>query len=206
LQKISSWNKGSKFFERLSVKRKTAREVLIESFLELAEQKNVDKISVKDITDNCGYSPATFYRHFKDKYDLIACEYALKVESLVEKIDTQNYSFEDMITEGIYLYESRKKYLTNLLLHTKGLDSFRHHMVEINYRILSQHILKNKPNKNLDETEEMFLRFYCEGCISVFCNWILGRYLADKVKLIEILVNSLPLSLHPFFFSNKTFE
>ena len=107
------------------MKRKTAREVLIESFLELAEQKNVDKISVKDITDNCGYSPATFYRHFKDKYDLIACEYALKVESLVEKIDTQNYSFEDMITEGIYLYESRKKYLTNLLLHTKGLDSFR---------------------------------------------------------------------------------
>ena len=27
---------------------------------------------MKDITDNCGYSPATFYRQFKDKYDLPA--------------------------------------------------------------------------------------------------------------------------------------
>ena len=35
-------------------------------------KKSIDKITVKDITENCGYSSATFYRHFKDKYDLIA--------------------------------------------------------------------------------------------------------------------------------------
>ncbi|MBO6258402.1 MAG: TetR/AcrR family transcriptional regulator C-terminal domain-containing protein [Succinivibrio sp.] len=186
------------------MKRKTAREILIESFLELAEQNNVDKISVKDITDNCGYSTATFYRQFKDKYDLIAYEYALKVESLFQKIDQHDFSFEDMITEGICLYESRKKYLVNLLLHTTGLDSFRHHMVEINYRIMSQTIIKNKPDKKLDETEEMYLRFYCEGCTCVFCYWLLGRYLADKEKLIKILVNSLPPSLHPYFHFEKS--
>ncbi|MBE5925322.1 MAG: TetR/AcrR family transcriptional regulator [Lachnospiraceae bacterium] len=29
-------------------------------------------IFIKVITENCGYSSATFYRQFKDKYDLIA--------------------------------------------------------------------------------------------------------------------------------------
>ena len=53
------------------MKRKTAKEILADSFRELAEQKTVDKITVKDITENCGYSTATFYRQFKDKYDLI---------------------------------------------------------------------------------------------------------------------------------------
>ena len=36
------------------------------------KNKNVDnKITIQDIVDNCGYSPATFYRNFRDKYDLI---------------------------------------------------------------------------------------------------------------------------------------
>ena len=51
------------------MKRKTAKEILAESFIELAQTKKIDKITVKDITDNCGYSSATFYRQFRDKYD-----------------------------------------------------------------------------------------------------------------------------------------
>ncbi|WP_026528557.1 hypothetical protein [Butyrivibrio sp. VCD2006] len=42
------------------MKRKTSKKILAESFREVAESKNIDKITVKDITDNCGYSPATF--------------------------------------------------------------------------------------------------------------------------------------------------
>ncbi len=42
------------------MKRKTAKEILSDSFRELAETKNIDKITVKDITDNCGYSQQRF--------------------------------------------------------------------------------------------------------------------------------------------------
>ncbi len=58
------------------MKRKTAREILAESFRELAGFKPVDKITVPNIIENCGYSKTTFYRLFKDKYDLIAWDYA----------------------------------------------------------------------------------------------------------------------------------
>ena len=54
------------------MRRKTSKEILAESFRELADIKPIDKITIKDIVGNCGYSPATFYRQFKDKYDLIA--------------------------------------------------------------------------------------------------------------------------------------
>ena len=47
------------------MKRKTAKEILADSFLELAGQVSVDKITVKAIVENCGYSQATFYRQFK---------------------------------------------------------------------------------------------------------------------------------------------
>ena len=49
------------------MKRKTTKEILAESFLELAENKRIDKIRVSDITSNCGMTAPTFYNHFKDK-------------------------------------------------------------------------------------------------------------------------------------------
>ena len=58
------------------MKRRTAKEILADSLRELAEKQSIDKITIRNITENCGYSPASFYRHFKDKYDLIAWEYA----------------------------------------------------------------------------------------------------------------------------------
>lgn len=49
------------------MKRKTAKEILMASFQELAAVKSIDKITIQEIADNCGYSSATFYRNFKDK-------------------------------------------------------------------------------------------------------------------------------------------
>lgn len=55
--------------------RKTKKELLVKSFQELALQKPISKITITNITDNCGLSQPTFYRYFRDKYDLIAWAY-----------------------------------------------------------------------------------------------------------------------------------
>jgi tRNA1Val (adenine37-N6)-methyltransferase len=55
------------------MKRKTTKEILADSFLELAAEKRIDKITIAEITSNCSMSQPTFYNHFKDKYDLIVC-------------------------------------------------------------------------------------------------------------------------------------
>ena len=65
------------------MKRKTTKEILAESFRELARSKPVDKITVPDIIKNCGYSKTTFYRLFKDKYSLMAWDYAQKLQEIV---------------------------------------------------------------------------------------------------------------------------
>ena len=67
------------------MKRKTAKEILAASFQELAEVKSIDKITIRDIVDNCGYSSATFYRNFRDKYDLIAWEHTRAVAEIVDR-------------------------------------------------------------------------------------------------------------------------
>lgn len=125
--------------ERICVmKRKTAKEILAESFLELAGSKSIDKITVKDITDNCGYSTATFYRQFKDKYDLIAWQYTRGVAEIMGRIGEKDYGWKQTLLDGAYGFQKNRDYLANLLLHTSGHDQFIIYMTEINFNELKE--------------------------------------------------------------------
>ena len=68
------------------LRKKTAKELLADSFRELAERTGVHRITVKAIADNCGYSLATFYRCFRDKHDLITWDYARQVNEIVAPV------------------------------------------------------------------------------------------------------------------------
>ena len=68
---------------------------LANAMKELLVHTPVDKITVKQIVDQCDVTRPTFYRHFKDKYDLINWYF--------DKILLE--SFEHM-GEGRTVYES----------------------------------------------------------------------------------------------------
>ena len=44
---------------------------LEESLKKLLLQKPLDKITISDLTEDCGISRMAFYYHFKDIYDLV---------------------------------------------------------------------------------------------------------------------------------------
>lgn len=180
------------------MKRKTAKEILAESFRELAKTKNIDKITIKDITDNCGYSPATFYRQFRDKYDLIAWEYTRGVAAIMDRIGVGEYPWRQTLLDGAIQFREQQDYLTNLFLHTSGQDSFIRYMTEINYEALKKQILKSGGLSELDEKTDMYIRIYCLGTVSLTCEWILGKYQASPEELAEIYENSLPEPLYVY--------
>lgn len=46
-------------------------ELLMDGFIELAMKKDLNDITIKDITSAATVNRATFYNHFYDKYDLL---------------------------------------------------------------------------------------------------------------------------------------
>ena len=46
---------------------------LMESFKQLVLRMPIEKITIKDITDQAGVIRPTFYNHFQDKYELLEC-------------------------------------------------------------------------------------------------------------------------------------
>lgn len=60
----------------------STKERLMESVLELLEQRPITEISVGDIAENAGLSSRTFYNHFQDKHELVGYSYRKTVEPL----------------------------------------------------------------------------------------------------------------------------
>lgn len=180
------------------MKRKTSKEILAESFREVAENKNIDKITVKDITDNCGYSPATFYRQFSDKYDLIAWDYTRELDNIMSGIDGTWPGWTNTLKTTAMFFEERKMYLTNLFLHTSGLEAFITYMQEINYRSLLDMIRRAEGEHSVDKMTEMCIRMYVLGTVQFTSEWILGKVDATAEELGMVYVQTLPESLRKY--------
>ena len=180
------------------MRRKTAKEILTASFQEIAAAKRIDKITIRDIVDNCGYSPATFYRNFKDKYDLIAWEHAKAVAEIVDQISADKYKWKQTLYDGARLYNAKKDYLVNLLRHTSGHDSFIRYMTAINSAALEKYILSVNGNQKLTHEEMMVVKMYCHGFVGLACEWILGQVDTTIEEIAEVYEQSIPEPLKKY--------
>ncbi len=66
------------------IKKKTTKELLGESLEELLKGKPFEKITISEISENCGIGRRTFYNNFKDKYDLAAWLYLRQLDDYVD--------------------------------------------------------------------------------------------------------------------------
>lgn len=180
------------------MRRKTAKEILAESFRELAEKKSVDKITVPDIVENCGYSKTTFYRLFKDKYDLMAWDYAKRQKEIMDQTERPDYEWKTTLLEGAFLFNEQREYLKNLLLHTNGYESFSKYMKQLHFDSLRKCVLNASGAEELDTRTEMYVRTYCQGTVDLICDWIMGMYDVSPEVLSEVFEKCLPSPLHQY--------
>lgn len=74
------------------------RKLIMDSFIILSEKKDFPDITVKDITTEAMINRATFYSHFKDKYDLL--DKALS-EVLLVNLSSEKYEEIELNEEAL---------------------------------------------------------------------------------------------------------
>ncbi len=178
------------------MKRKTAKELLAESLMELAQKTNIEKITIQDIVDNCGYSPATFYRNFQDKYDLVGWYHAEQMGRIMEHMGQDGYTWEDAYADSTKYYEENKKALANLVEHTSGMDSFVRNMTDINVDVYKNYLAEHRPDMELDAEQTLRLRMYCLGASRLVSEWVLGEHDVSAAELAKVIGEAFPLSLN----------
>ena len=96
------------------------KQAIIDAFLQLAGQRTLEKITVRDVVDACGINRNTFYYHFHDIYAVIEGLCAQAVETL-----PQGGTIEELMTvfvKGAFSFSDRYEKASRQLALSLGRD------------------------------------------------------------------------------------
>ena len=186
-----------KYFEVIKFFMST-KEIFAESLKKLSSEKSFAKITVKDIVNNCGLTKTTFYKYFRDKYDLAAWIYSATAEKIMNKIDSNNYTWKNSLTEGINYFFDNKNFLKNLMMNTSGQDSFINYVANFNIKILSDYIKRSQNLDTLPSEIEIAVKIYCYGTVCIICEMLIKDFPIPVENFVSLLEKSLPESLKKF--------
>lgn len=162
---------------------------------ELIKTRPLDKITVTDIVIKAGKTRQTFYRYFKDKYDLVNWYF----EKLVLK------SFHQM-DNGCSLYEAlHLKFEFILNEHSFFKEAFKsndyNNLINYDYNCIYnfyKEIIENNLGHQIDKEIDFLLKMYCKGSIDMTVDWILNDMPIDIDSIVVLLIEALPKRLEPF--------
>ncbi|MGO5148714.1 TetR-like C-terminal domain-containing protein [Bifidobacterium boum] len=121
-----------------------------------------------------GYSPATFYRYFSSKFDVMAWDYAANCCAIMDR-SGRNRPWPEIIAFGLQYLDEQRAYLRNLLEHTSGHESFFGYMPSVNTQMLADGISRRSDGMALPEGLQVFIDIYAAGVTELICEWLLGR-------------------------------
>lgn len=180
--------------------RPTTKELLAASLRELSARKPVDKITVREIAQNCGFTAKTFYNHFRDKYDLIEWIYASFAGEVMDRIGSGGYEWRDSLADGLNYFLENREFLRNLVEHTGGQDSFLNYVARFNVKILSDHLRRTQHWEELPPDVEIFVKVYCYGTVCMFIELLTNPLPMPAVEFVGLIEKSLPEPLRKFLY------
>lgn len=146
---------------------------LAQSLKELMENESFDKLSVSDITSNCGLHRQTFYYHFDDKYELLEW---IVYEELIEPFKT-GFKLEN-IYEKFYntfatMSKQKKFYQNSLKINTEELSRY---ISKIAYEYVKPIVKSVKADNSInihsEENDSVFSEFMSYGISGVIICWV----------------------------------
>ena len=180
--------------------RKTTKELLAESFRELAGQKPINKITITNITDNCGLSQPTFYRYFKDKYDLIAWIYVTDSQKIMQQIGSNGYIWKDTLLDAARYFSENRAFALNALRHTSGRDAFLYLLETVNTELLSAEVRKVTMTEKLPSDILGLIKIYCYGTVRFTFEWLMENMPISHEEYAEVMERSLPEPLRQYLY------
>ena len=148
---------------------------LEESLKHLLLKKPLDKITINDLTTDCGISRMAFYYHFKDIYDLI--EWACLEDGKRALADKKTYSTWSEGLEQIFEAVLENKPFILNVYHSVSQKKIESYLYKLTYDLLA----------DSGEDKALIAEFYKYGFVGMMLHWIDGGMKADYRELVQRL-------------------
>lgn len=147
------------------------KNALEESLKKFLLQKPLDKITISDLTTDCGISRMAFYYHFKDIYDLVewSCiEDASRALQGKKTYDTWQEGLQQ-IFEAVL---ENKPFILNVYRSVKQ-EQVENYLYSLTYQLIEGVVEEQSKNLMVTEEQKKFIAdFYKYSFVGVMLDWI----------------------------------
>jgi AcrR family transcriptional regulator len=171
------------------------KQIFFESFEELVNKKhNINDITVQQIVDNCGASRSSFYRCFRDKYDLMVWVYGKELDKIVRALPNP-WSYKDITFEIVALLKSKQQYFVGIA-KVKAQNSFQEFIREYGARYLYAQIKQLLGAKELSKEYRYSAQASCAGFTYILIEWLKRDCDTPVAELAQILNDCMAHNLY----------
>jgi AcrR family transcriptional regulator len=100
---------------------------ILDTAAELYQQKGLEETRVSDIIEASGLSRATFYRYFKDQFDILNAVILREFSQMMEKYEKDQYNHDDpvlqIVENMIFFYRETRRRPTLDLLYSGNTNA-----------------------------------------------------------------------------------
>lgn len=169
---------------------------LAEAMKHCMKRSPVEKITVREITEECGTTRQTFYRNFRDKYDLINWYFDKILLESFEHMGEGRTVYEGLVNKFHYIED--EKLFFRAAFKTDDQNSLREHDFRLILEFYTDRI-EEKTGKKLSDQLRFLLEMYCQGSIYMTVRWVLGQIKGTPEQIASALVDAMPAELERVF-------
>ena len=169
---------------------------ITDAFNRLIIEIDFHKISVEMIMNEAGVSRSTFYRYFKDKYDVMNANYKNILDYYIRPERSKNY--RDLCFH-LFTYAQDHLPMFRRALDSTGFNSFSNFIYEYSYQTALKITRLNRNGSGFTPTEELQVDVFCNGICAVYKNMVCQRYQIDASSAADALYEMMPESLKHYW-------
>lgn len=153
--------------------RKT-KKAICEAFASLLAEKELHRITVKEIIEKADISRVTFYNHYLDIYDLNdKFEENIMLDAALLVLDLENLPYEEFFSH-LTAYVSENRTAFDMMFSANGTNKLRFKFCALLEGLLCQIYLEDRGLPKSNVSIDYMARYRAQGIMSVLEMWVHG--------------------------------
>ena len=164
---------------------KQTQKFIMSTFMQLLENESLDKITVRDIVEECEINRNTFYYHYSDIYDLLDDVFRVETEKFLEQDVDDNTTFgEEYARAAQFVLKYRKAILH--IYDSKKRDVLENYLETLAFSFINRFVKKESEGYALsDDDVDYITGFYTHAIVGNTIEWIKRKLPSGQEKFIE---------------------
>jgi len=162
------------------------KKALSSGLKDLMKSKSFDKITIEDITSQCGLNRQTFYYHFQDKYELINWIYFNEAIGILSS-DLSLETWSDRILAMLTAMKRESGFYENAL-KSSGSEELERYLLSFSNELFRNLIEKIDQSRTIPVDDVNFIaQFYSFGCVGLIASWAKAGMTASPESMVSHL-------------------